>query len=139
MLKGVHPLLGPDILGVLGRAGHGDVIALVDRNYPAYSAGPAVVRLDGVDTTTAMRVILGVLPIDTYGEHPLLAMDPGDHPMPDSHGEVLDVAVLAEGRPLQLSRLERFAFYEACRSASAIIVTSDDRPFSCFLVRKGVV
>lgn len=71
--------------------------------------------------------------------HPLHAMDPRDRPTSASHAEVLEVASHAEGRTLELALLERHAFYAACRSATAVIATTDDRPFSCFLVSKGVV
>ena len=49
MLKHISPLLGPDLLHALRQMGHGDEIAIVDANFPAYSQGPRVVRLDGVD------------------------------------------------------------------------------------------
>ena len=51
MLKHIDPLLNPDLLQVLRQMGHGDEIAIVDANFPAYSQGPRVVRLDGVDAT----------------------------------------------------------------------------------------
>ena len=35
MLKGIDPLLGPDLLMILRGMGHGDEIAIVDANYPA--------------------------------------------------------------------------------------------------------
>jgi L-fucose mutarotase len=35
MLKGIDPLLTPELLWVLAAMGHGDDIALVDSNHPA--------------------------------------------------------------------------------------------------------
>ena len=39
MLKGIDPLLSPDLLRVLRAMGHGDEIAIVDGNYPAEEHG----------------------------------------------------------------------------------------------------
>ena len=47
MLKGIDPILSPDLLRVLRAMGHGDEIAIVDGNYPAEDHGKRVVRLDG--------------------------------------------------------------------------------------------
>ena len=55
MLKNLDPLLSADLLGHLAAMGHGDVLALVDRNYPAASTARRLVTLSGVDVTTAAR------------------------------------------------------------------------------------
>ena len=39
MLKGLSPLLTPDLLHALASMGHGDEIAIVDANFPADSLG----------------------------------------------------------------------------------------------------
>jgi L-fucose mutarotase len=39
MLKGVHPVLTADVLHTLAAMGHGDVVAIVDANFPAASVG----------------------------------------------------------------------------------------------------
>ena len=56
MLKGLDPLLSPDLLHVLAQMGHGDQIALVDRNFPAASTARRLVRLDGCDLSAAVRL-----------------------------------------------------------------------------------
>ncbi len=38
MLKGIDPILGPDLLAILRAMGHGDEIAIVDANFPATSS-----------------------------------------------------------------------------------------------------
>jgi len=45
MLKGLDPLLNADLLYVLAAMGHGDELALVDKNFPAVSLGARVIRL----------------------------------------------------------------------------------------------
>eukprot|EP01035_Chromulina_nebulosa_P068519 gene68519-93887_t len=54
MLKGIHPLLGPDLLHAIATMGHGDEIVIADGNFPASTLGPPVVRADGVG---AVRVL----------------------------------------------------------------------------------
>lgn len=139
MLKGIHPLLGPDVLDVMARAGHGDVLALVDRNYPAYQAGVPVVRVDGVDTTTLASAMLTVFPIDDFDPGPVSAMVPADGSRPSSHEAMEGLLRQAEGRDISLAPVQRHAFYDLARRTFAVITTSDDRPYSCFLITKGVV
>ncbi|HTM79279.1 MAG TPA: RbsD/FucU domain-containing protein, partial [Devosia sp.] len=57
MLKNIPPLLGPDLLAILRAMGHGDEIAIVDANYPADSAGPLLVRLDGISATEILDAV----------------------------------------------------------------------------------
>lgn len=106
MLKNVDPLLVPRLLHRLAAMGHGDEIAVVDRNYPAYSAGPEVIELAGVGTTEAVRAILTVLPLDTFVDRPVLHMEPvSGEPVLPIHREVLELASAAEGRGVAAQRL----------------------------------
>jgi L-fucose mutarotase len=57
MLKGLDPLLGPDLLHVLAAMGHGDEIVIADGNVPAASLARRLVRLEGVDAPRALRAI----------------------------------------------------------------------------------
>ncbi|MCU1676007.1 MAG: fucose-binding protein [Frankiales bacterium] len=141
MLKGLDPLLGADLLHTLALMGHGDELALVDRNYPAAStAGGTVIRLPGVDLVTAGRAILSVLPLDTF-EAPLARMQVVDRPdaMPDVQAEFLAAASEIDGRALTYEDLERHAFYARCRTTFATVSTGEDRPYGCVLLRKGVI
>jgi L-fucose mutarotase len=140
VLKNVDPLLVPRLLHRLAAMGHGDEIAVVDRNYPAYSAGPEVIELAGVGTTEAVRAILTVLPLDTFVDRPVLHMEPvSGEPVLPIHREVLELASAAEGRGVAAQRLARHEFYERARSAAAIVATTEDRPYGCFLLVKGVI
>lgn len=138
MLKGIDPVLGPDLLALLARMGHGDVLAVVDRNYPAYAAGAPVVDL-AVDLTTALRAICSLVPVDAFVEHPvrhMLTDDGADGPaLPDVRA-VLDEA---EGRPVGVAGIARQEFYPAARGAFAVVRTTDARPYACLLLAKGVL
>jgi L-fucose mutarotase len=141
MLKGLDPLLTPELLHALAAMGHGDELALVDRNYPATSTSQRLIRLDGADTAAAARAILGLLPLDTFVPEPLLRME-----VVGSPGEITpvqrDVAAIAaelEGREVAMAGVERFAFYERSRRAFATVITGEDAPYACFLLVKGVI
>jgi len=141
MLKHIDPLLNADLLYILRAMGHGDDLALVDRNFPAASVARRLVRLDGVDVVTAGRAILSVLPLDSFVERPVLRMQVVDRPeeMPPVQREFQDVVNQAEGRDWPMGALERFAFYEAAKQAFAVVATGEARPYGCFLLKKGVI
>ena len=44
MLKNLDPLLTPEVLYVLRAMGHGDVLTIVDRNFPADSVASTTVH-----------------------------------------------------------------------------------------------
>ena len=60
MLKGVSPLISPELLKVLSEMGHGDEIVFSDAHFPAKSLNHNVLRLDGVKIP---ELLLGVLPL----------------------------------------------------------------------------
>ncbi len=146
MLKGISPLLNADLLWVLESMGHGDDLALVDRNFPAHSTSLAtasgrLVRLDGIDCAQAAEAILSLFPLDSFVEAPLRHMQAVDRPeeILEVHRDVHAVAERAEGQAVRMSGIERFAFYEAARGAFAVVQTTESRPYGCFLLKKGVV
>ena len=141
MLKGIDPVVSPDLLHVLAAMGHGDELVLVDRNYPAVSTARRLVRLDGCDLPGAARAVLSLLPLDTFIERPLAAMEVVGEPaaVPDVQAEVFAVAREVEGREIGVERIERFAFYERARDAFAIVATSEPRPYGCIVMTKGVL
>ena len=46
MLKGISPLISPELLKVLCEMGHGDEIVLADANFPSETTGKRVIRAD---------------------------------------------------------------------------------------------
>lgn len=141
MLKGLDPLLGPDLLHVLAAMGHGDELVVADGNFPAASVARRLVRLPGIDAPRALRAILLVLPLDTFTPTPVAVMavvgDPDAVPPPVR--EFQGIVDAAAGRPLRIETLERFAFYERARAAFAVVATGEPRPYGNILVVKGVV
>src|ERR1700754_2331342 len=69
MLKGIDPLLSPELLATLRAMGHGDEIALVDGNYPGLEHARRLLRADGHGVIRVLDAILSVTPIDDFVEH----------------------------------------------------------------------
>lgn len=146
MLKGLDPLLSPELLYVLAAMGHGDDIAIVDALHPAERIAKAtpygkVVRLPGSDIVAVTRAILSVLPLDDFVEAPARRMEVvgNKNEMPDVQRKVQAEVDRANARPTPLAGIERFAFYEAEQQAFAVVQTGDTRPYGCFLLRKGII
>lgn len=140
MLKGIDPLVTPELLHGLAVMGHGDVLALVDRNYPSQSSGRPVVRLAGADLVTAARAVASLFPVDTFLERPVAVMRPDDGPeLPAVQREVVDVLAEAEQRELGVEQVARPAFYDRVRTACLVVQTGESRPYGCLLISKGVV
>jgi L-fucose mutarotase len=141
VLKGIPELIGPELLYVLASMGHGDELAIVDRNYPAASTGRRVIHLRGADVTTAAEAILQLLPVDTFVDEPVIRMEVVGAPdeIPDVQRAFLDAVRRSAGRDVRMGSLPRFDFYERVRSAYAVVATTEARPYGCFLVTTGVV
>ena len=146
MLRNLDPLLTPELLYVLAAMGHGDEIVVCDANFPAESVAlrtvhGSVVRLPGADATAAARGILSLLPLDEFVDTPAFRMEVVGDPeaIPDVQREVQAEVDRAAGRSWPLGSIERFAFYEAAKSAYAIVATGERRFYGCFIFKKGVI
>jgi len=141
MLKGIDPLLSGDLLKILDDMGHGDLLLLVDRNYPAAAPGRPVVRLGEASVLRAATAILSVFPLDSFVAHPLERMEVDDDPIltTPTQDALLEMASAAEGRPLEYGVIPRLEFYERAPTAFAVVHTLDAVPYGCFFLRKGVI
>lgn len=146
MLKGLSPLLDGELLRILDLMGHGDDLVLADRNFPAASVAAdtvsgQLIRLSGADTVAAASAIFSVFPLDSFVPEPIMHMqvigEPGT--VLPVHRDLHACAERAEGRAVGMGSIERFAFYAAARAAFAVVQTIEDRPYGCFLLRKGVI
>ena len=140
MLKGIDPLLGPELLAILRAMGHGDEIAIVDANFPAASSSRRLVRLDGVAAPEVVRAILSVLPLDTFVPHAAFRMQVVDRPdeVPPVVREFED-HLAATNNPSAIEAIERFAFYERARNAYAVVATGELRYWGNLILKKGPI
>ena len=140
MLKGIPPILGPDLLHILRAMGHGDEIAIVDANYPAENAGPPVVRLDGISATDALDAVLTLMPLDTSVDEQAFGMEVVGAPKKrEATHKDFDKIIKKHEPDMKLSLLERFAYYERVKDAFAIVQTGERRLYGNVLLKKGII
>lgn len=141
MLKGISPLLQPELLKVLAEMGHGDEIVIGDANFPAASMGKRCVRCDGHKVTELLDAILQLFPLDTFVEAPVTLMEvvpgtaPDEPPIWKEFREVIDK--YEPGKKIGFE--ERFAFYERSKQAFATIQTGETALYACVILKKGVI
>ncbi len=140
MLKGISPLLSPELLSVLCRMGHGDELVLADAHFPGESLGVPVVRADGLQIPALLDAILPLLELDSYVKAPVVMMDaaPGDRLDPaveTAYRQAIDR--YAPSAP-PIAHIERFAFYERAKTAIAIVMTGETAKYGNVLLKKGV-
>ena len=140
MLKGIPPILSPDLLHILRSMGHGDEIAIVDANFPGDSAGPQLVRLDGVSATDVLDAVLTLMPLDTFVDDQAFGMEVvGDPKKREQTHKEFDKLIKKHEPGMKLSMLERFAFYDRVHGAFAVVQTGERRLYGNVLLKKGVV
>ena len=146
MLKGIDPRLSAEIVHVLMLMGHGDDLVICDVNHPAATIAAEttygrLIDMAGCDIPTAARAILSLMPLDGFVPAPVRRMQVVGNPdgVVPIFARMQAVVDAAEGRPVEMQALERFAFYEAAKRSFAIIRTSDSGPYGCFILKKGVV
>ena len=146
MLKQIPPFMDAELLWVLAAMGHGDELAVVDRNFPAQSVAAEtvsgkLVTVAGLDAPQCIAGILQLMPLDSFVEAPVAWMDSVAEPgaVLSVHADVLEACRKAEGHPVAHAVIERFAFYEAAKKCFAVVQNSENRPYGCFILKKGVV
>ena len=141
MLKGLNPLLSPDLLYVLRAMGHGDELTIVDANYPAESAGPEVTRLDAVSATVALDAVLSLMPLDDFVPEACWVMGPVEKGAkePPIIEEFRSIISRREEQKFKPAKLERFKFYERVKQSFAIVATGERRLYGNIILKKGII
>lgn len=137
MLKGIPPIISPELLKILAEMGHGDEIVISDAHFPAHSICDKVVHADAVSSTTLVEAILHLMELDQYVDEPVIMMEP----VP---GDSLDPDFMADCRKVlgkdadRIGFVERFAFYERAKKAYAVVVSGEGRKYGNIIIKKGV-
>lgn len=143
MLKGISPLLSPELLKVLCEMGHGDELVIADGNFPAESIGKnaIVIRADGHGVPEMLDAILQLIPLDQYVDQPaaLMKVVPGDPVVPVIWDEYRALLKKHGEDPDKVKMMERFAFYDRAKNAYAVIATGETAIYANVLLKKGVV
>jgi len=87
------------------------------------------------------KAILTHFPLDTFVDAPISRMEVVGNAseMVQAHHDMQRVADAAEGRSVSIRALERFEFYKEAAQSFAIVQTSDEGPYGCFILKKGVL
>ena len=141
MLKGIHPLLSPDLLHALAAMGHGDEIAIVDANFPAASNAQRLIESPGAGAPLMLEAVLTVFPLDTRVTPAVFTMEVTGDPtaIPPPVADFAAVMTALDLADIEIGQLERHAFYERARGAFAIVRTGESRRFGNIVLVKGVV
>ena len=141
MLKGISPILSPELLKILMEVGHGDELVIGDGNFPAAANAQRLVRLDGHGVPEILDAILQLFPLDTYVEAPVSLMQvmPVDPCKPTIWATYHELADRHEGREVPFEMVERFAFYDRAKTAYAIVASGESALYANIILRKGVV
>jgi L-fucose mutarotase len=141
MLIGIDPVISPELLDVLFRMGHGDELVLGDAFFPGDAFNSRVVRADGISISALLEGILGLINLDSYVPHPVIMMDVAKGDAIDPEVEKSYRAVIDRrwpGTPV-VERMERYAFYERCKKAYAVVMTGETRTYGNIILKKGVI
>jgi L-fucose mutarotase len=140
MLKGLSPLLSPDLLSLLSRMGHGDEMILADAHFPGETFGKRVIRADGLKIDALLDAILPLFELDSYVETPLVMMAAVKGDTLDPRVEQAYRAAVDRHAPKTppIARIDRFTFYDRARDAFAVVMTGDTAKYGNILLKKGV-
>lgn len=145
MLKGIPPVLSPELLKVLAEMGHGDTIVIGDANFAAASMAKdsILIRCDGVRATEIMDAILTLMPLDDFVDDPVLLMDK-DAQHADLECPVWDefkaiVARHDERGAAACAMIPRGKFYTMAKAAYAVVATTETAFYACAILQKGAV
>ncbi len=135
MLKGISPVISPDLLKIMAEMGHGDEIVVSDAHFPAHAFNATVVRADGIKADELLKGMIPLFELDSYAT-PVVMMEavPGD---------TLDPAVEAAYRAAlgyngKIELMERYAFYERAKKAFAVVISGETRKYGNVILKKGV-
>ena len=135
MLKGISPVISPELLKTLAEMGHGDEIVISDAHFPGHAFNARVIRADGIGAEVLLAGIIPLFELDTYAT-PVAMMSavPGDSLDPALEKKYRK-ALAYEG---EIERMERFAFYERAKRAYAVVISGETAKYGNVILKKGV-
>ncbi len=143
MLKGIPPILSPELLKALCEMGHTDELVIGDGNFPGHTYGKQVIRMDGHGVPELLDAILQVFPLDTYVEHPVTLMsvvkgDTVETPIWDEYKRI--VARYDERGDALFQEIDKWEFYRRTKEQAALVImTGETALYANIILKKGVV
>ena len=140
MLKGIDPIMSPELLKILAEMGHGDEIVLADAHFPGHTFCPKnVLRGDGLQIPDLLEGIVPLFELDSYAD-PLVMMAPVEGDELDPQVEAGYMAAIRKSAPdaPDATRIGRFEFYERAEKAYACVMTGTTAKYGNIILKKGV-
>ena len=140
MLKGISPLISPDLLAILARMGHGDEIVLADAHFPGETFNNRVIRADGLRIPDLLKAILPLFELDAYVPAPLIMMAAveGDELDPSVEEAYMGSILITNPDIPAIERIDRFDFYDRAKNAFAVVMTGETAKYGNIILKKGV-
>ncbi|WP_377294618.1 RbsD/FucU family protein [Rhizobium sp. SG2393] len=140
MLKSINPLLTGPLLAILADMGHGDEIVIADANFPADALAQRLIQMPGISATQVQEAVLSLFPLDEFVDMPTAVMRvPEGNGRAPIYDEFDKISADAEGKPVGLELIDRFAFYDRAKEAYAIISTGERRIYANIILKKGII
>ncbi|SFB77440.1 L-fucose mutarotase [Tropicimonas isoalkanivorans] len=140
MLRGISPLISPDLLDALNRMGHGDEIVLADAHFPALTFNARVIRADGLPVDALINAILPLFVLDPYVPDPIVMMSAvsGDTLDPDVLERYRVAIERHDPRAPETNFIDRFSFYDRAKTAFAVVQSGEMAKYGNIILKKGV-
>lgn len=141
MLKGISPLLPPELLKIMMEMGHGDTLVIGDGNFPAAACAKRLVRCDGHSVLPILDAVLKLFPLDQPQSDPVCVMQVQDKnaPQPEIWESFREIISTYEPEKSALHEVERFEFYEQAKKAYAVVATGETAIYANLILKKGVI
>ena len=141
MLKGINPILSPELLKILCEMGHGDEIVIADANFPGVTCAKRLIRADGHNGTDILDAILSLFPLDKVAQENslLMAVSEKNMPNPPIWKEYEAILSKYEMDNVKLAELERYEFYDRAKNAFAVVQTGEKALYANIILKKGTL
>lgn len=135
MLKGIDPIVSPDLLKALAEMGHGDEILFADAHFPGRTNAKELIRADGIPVDRLLKAIIPLLELDSYATPVIMtAAVPGDTLDPNVEARVRK----ALNYDKEIEFITRDELYVRAKKCFAVVQTGETAKYGNVFIKKGV-
>ena len=135
MLKGIDPVVSPELLKALAEMGHGDEILFADAHFPGRTNARELIRADGLSVDRVLKGVALLIELDSYATPVIMtAPVPGDTLDPDVEARIRK-ALDYKG---EIEFVTRDELYARAKRAFAVVQTGETAKYGNVFVKKGV-
>ena len=135
MLKGIDPVISPDLLKALAEMGHGDEILFADAHFPGRTNAKELIRADGIPVDRLLKALIPLFELDSYATPVIMTSAvPGDTLDPNVEARVRK----ALNYDKKIEFITRDELYERAKRCFAIVQTGETAKYGNVFIKKGV-